>query len=150
MFVSANQFDNEPARVTAVGCQGFVGKPVVESELLQSLQSALGLEWLHDPAPGPAPAPTPVRLAPPGVTSAPPDHIFNSAEPLPESLREALYALARSGQATALRERLREAQTAWPEHTAALTRLQASADRLDFEALALLLREPETDLDEPA
>ncbi|WCM88174.1 hybrid sensor histidine kinase/response regulator [Acidovorax sp. NCPPB 3576] len=135
VFVSANQFDNEPARLAAAQCQGFVGKPIIESELLQALQAALQLEWVHDNTPAKAPA-TPGS---PPASPAPPPHT------LPADLREDLNRLARQGQAAAVRERLRSARDGLPGHAAALAQLQACADRFDFDALAHLLREPEHD-----
>ncbi|WP_053843848.1 hybrid sensor histidine kinase/response regulator [Paracidovorax avenae] len=147
VFVSANQFDNDGARVAAHGCQGFVGKPVVESELLQALQSALGLQWLHDPAPQevhPATGALPAHAGAAAASAEP------RPEPLPEPLREALHHLARSGQASALRARLRAARADLPGH-AVLAQLQDAADQMDFDRLTRLLREPEDDdNDEPA
>jgi len=55
VFVSANLFDNQPEQLQALGCQGFVAKPVLESELLDTLQSTLKLEWIRDTADGPLP-----------------------------------------------------------------------------------------------
>ncbi|AVS79801.1 hybrid sensor histidine kinase/response regulator [Paracidovorax avenae] len=147
VFVSANQFDNDGARVAANGCQGFVGKPVVESELLQALQSALGLQWLHDPAPQEVPPATGALPAHAGAAAASAEP---RPEPLPEPLREALHHLARSGQASALRARLRAARADHPGH-AVLAQLQDAADQMDFDRLTRLLREPEDDdNDEPA
>jgi signal transduction histidine kinase/CheY-like chemotaxis protein/purine-cytosine permease-like protein len=55
IMVSANVFENQAASLKATGCQAFVGKPVLESELMNALQRNLGLEWvaptvLHTPA----------------------------------------------------------------------------------------------------
>ncbi|MDB5883808.1 MAG: hybrid sensor histidine kinase/response regulator, partial [Ramlibacter sp.] len=47
VFVSGNLFDHRPERITALGCQGFVSKPVIESELLDALGRALQLEWVR-------------------------------------------------------------------------------------------------------
>ncbi|MET3495088.1 signal transduction histidine kinase/purine-cytosine permease-like protein/DNA-binding NarL/FixJ family response regulator [Variovorax boronicumulans] len=46
IIVSANMFENQPERLRAAGCQAFVGKPVIESELIATLERHLGLEWL--------------------------------------------------------------------------------------------------------
>jgi len=154
VFVSANQFDADPARVAAHGCQGFVGKPVMESELLQALQSALGLQWVHHVAHAPLAADAdtdaaPAGASPPRGTPTPPSHPEKPAPdgPLPEALRSELHALARSGQAAALRERLRHARAAEPAYDSTLARLQTLADAIDFDALTRLLREPEPDPD---
>ncbi|XAH23939.1 ATP-binding protein [Xylophilus sp. GW821-FHT01B05] len=129
VFVSANLFDQQPERMAALQCQGFVGKPVIESELLDALEHALQLEWVRDNTPLSLAAPPPATTAHPML--------------LPEDLREDLVRLARQGQAAALRERLRQAHGVLPTHAAALHLLQACADRFDFQALADHLREPE-------
>jgi signal transduction histidine kinase/purine-cytosine permease-like protein/DNA-binding NarL/FixJ family response regulator len=46
IIVSANMFENQNERLHAAGCQAFVGKPVIESELIATLERHLGLEWL--------------------------------------------------------------------------------------------------------
>jgi CheY-like chemotaxis protein len=46
IVVSANVFENQASRLKATGCQAFVGKPVLESELMDALQRHLGLEWV--------------------------------------------------------------------------------------------------------
>jgi signal transduction histidine kinase/CheY-like chemotaxis protein/purine-cytosine permease-like protein len=48
VIVSANMFENQPERLLAAGCQAFVGKPVIESELIATLERHLGLEWLSE------------------------------------------------------------------------------------------------------
>lgn len=48
IFVSADPFENRPELLEAVGCQGFVSKPVIESELLDLLARVLQLEWVHE------------------------------------------------------------------------------------------------------
>ncbi len=127
VFVSANLFDNQPDQLEAIDCQGFVGKPVMESELLDALQRTLALEWLRDTLP-PTPPVSIVR-----------DRV--SGLPLPPDLREELMRLARQGQAAALRQRLWQAQTTEPAHAATLALLQSCADRFDFQTLIGHLRE---------
>lgn len=130
VFVSGNLFDHRPDRIEALQCQGFVGKPVLESELLDALERALQLEWVR--------ATTPLApLYPPAPASR------AAGRALPEDLREELRRLASQGNASALRQRLRSARAEHPEHAATLEVLQASADRFDFAALALQLREDE-------
>ncbi|MDR7096350.1 hybrid sensor histidine kinase/response regulator [Hydrogenophaga laconesensis] len=127
VFVSANLFDNRPERLTALDCQGFVAKPMMESELLDALKHALALEWVTEQAPATAP----VSFERHRVTGL----------PLPEDLREELQRLARQGQAAALRQRLWQAQTAEPAHAATLALLQSCADRFDFQTLIEYLRD---------
>ena len=130
VFVSANLFEHEASRLAAQQCQAFVGKPVIESELLQALEQALQLEWVRDN--------TPLAHAP--RSAAGPVDPHDTLATLPGDLRENLARLARSGQAAALREQLRRARAELPNHQATLALLQACADRFDFEALAEHLR----------
>jgi len=130
VFVSANLFDPQSDQLAKAHCQGFVGKPVIESELLSALERALRLEWVREAVPAEPPAP-----APPGAPLT----------VLPDGLREDLARLARQGQAAVLRERLRRALAEFPSHGDTLRVLQGCADRFDFQALTQLLREPESD-----
>ena len=137
VFVSANLFDHQPERLVEFQCQGFVGKPVIESELLEALERALQLEWVSDN--------TPLSLA--GATPMQGDATAALPNPasLPGELREELAGLARQGQASALRECLRKALSGQPEHTVTLQFLQILAERFDFQTLANHLREPDHD-----
>jgi DNA-binding NarL/FixJ family response regulator len=129
VFVSGNLFDHRPDRIEALRCQGFVAKPVLESELLDALERALQLEWVR--------ADMPLAPVPPPVSADPVAHL------LPEELREELLRLVHHANASALRQRLRSAQRQWPALAESLQVLQASADRFDFAALAAQLREDE-------
>ncbi|WP_119291656.1 ATP-binding protein [Azohydromonas sediminis] len=51
LMVSANAFENVPERLREAGCQAFVDKPVIESELLAALERHLHLEWAIEPSP---------------------------------------------------------------------------------------------------
>jgi signal transduction histidine kinase/CheY-like chemotaxis protein/purine-cytosine permease-like protein len=136
VFVSANLFDHQPERLNAYQCQGFVGKPIIESELLNALEQVLKLEWVRDN--------TPLSLA----NAAPPKGA-NAATPeptkLPEDMREELTRLARQGQSTALRACLSKARSEYPQYTVTLQFLQVLAERFDFQTLADNLREPDND-----
>jgi len=46
IVVSANVFENQVSRLKAAGCQAFIAKPVLESELMAALQHHLALRWL--------------------------------------------------------------------------------------------------------
>jgi signal transduction histidine kinase/CheY-like chemotaxis protein len=48
IMVSANVFENRPDNLAAAQCQAFVAKPVIESELLDTLARHLHLQWLHE------------------------------------------------------------------------------------------------------
>lgn len=129
VFVSANLIDNRPEEFKALDYQGFVAKPMTESELLDALRDALALDWVTEQAPAlSAESSTRQRV---------------SGLPLPEALREELQRLARQGQAAALRQRLWQAQGAEPAHAATLALLQSCADRFDFQTLIEYLRDTE-------
>ncbi len=129
VFVSANLMDNPLEAVREHDCQGFVAKPMSESELLGALREALALEWVTEEAPRGAVNEPALRQ--------------RVATPLPEALREELQRLARQGQAAALRQRLWQAQGTEPAHAATLALLLACADRFDFQALIGHLRDTE-------
>ena len=128
VFVSANQFDNQPDRWQPLGCQGFVGKPLMESELLDTLRTVLRLEWVRA-------MPHTGGLDPSGLEACAP-------EALPEELRGELRSLAQKGQVSGLRKRLERALLQHPDHAPTLMALKERAEALDFERLKTLLSEP--------
>ena len=95
-MVSANAFENQPGKLTEAGCQGFVDKPVIESELLAVLQRHLELEWVAELA-----VPAWAAHAPVSATPA-------AAEPLviPVPHLQALLPLARLGHARGVQRAL--------------------------------------------
>jgi signal transduction histidine kinase/CheY-like chemotaxis protein len=137
VFVSANLFDHQSERLVDMQCQGFVGKPIIESELLEALEHALQIEWVRDN--------TPRSLAGSSLTHAATATERPHPGNLPDTLREDLARLARQGHATALRETLRNALAVHPEHTITLHFLQGMAERFDFQTLSVQLREPDHD-----
>lgn len=139
IIVSANPFENRPELLAAAQCQGFVSKPVIESELLGLLERVLQIEWvqesdlLHLPAeqaPGPH-----------GAAAGAPCH-----DALPDDLRESLISLARRGNANALRQLLQSSAQEMPALAEVLQGLQVPVSRFDFSALIERLKEPH---DEP-
>jgi CheY-like chemotaxis protein len=64
LIVSANVFENQADRLQATGCQAFIGKPVIESELITTLERHLGLQWLQHAPPPAAPDAAPPRVEP--------------------------------------------------------------------------------------
>jgi signal transduction histidine kinase/CheY-like chemotaxis protein/purine-cytosine permease-like protein len=127
VFVSANLLDNRPETIRELDYQGFVAKPISESELLDAVRRALSIEWVTEQAPTTAPLGAP--------------RLRMGALPLPEALREELQRLARRGQAAALRQRLWQALGAEPAHATTLTLLQSCVDRFDFHTLIDYLRD---------
>ncbi|MET4578559.1 signal transduction histidine kinase/CheY-like chemotaxis protein/purine-cytosine permease-like protein [Ottowia thiooxydans] len=129
VFVSANMIDNQSDKIRQALCQGFVAKPVLETELLDTLENVLKLSWIRaEPA---ATAPTPHSGA---------ELPMVPLRPLPPELHEDLMRMARQGRAPALRERLREAVDTLPAEASTLAALLACLDRFDFDGLMSTLQ----------
>ena len=47
VMVSANAYENLPGRRKAAGCDDFIVKPVLETELFARLSTWLGLAWIY-------------------------------------------------------------------------------------------------------
>jgi signal transduction histidine kinase/CheY-like chemotaxis protein len=124
VVVSANAFENQSDRVAAAGCQGFVDKPVIESELLAILQQHLELEWVAELGVAGWPSPGARDVA--------------AGAPLPaEALRE-LLRLARLGHAQGLQRALDVLGTTQADsepHVAAIRQLVARFAWHDLVAL---------------
>lgn len=137
IFVSANLFDQQNDRLQAADCQGFIGKPVIESKLLDSLRTALNLDWNH------AAVATDEHTNGGAHTPATPNSA-DATPPLPTDLRQALMQLARQGQVNALRQALVQAQTDVPDCSTMLKNMLMHVDRFDFAALVAQLRPDDT------
>lgn len=131
IFVSADPFENRPELLEAVGCQGFVSKPVIESELLDLLARVLQLEWVHE-------SNLPHTPEVPSVKRESADKL-----PLPDELRHSLIGLARMGNAIGLRGLLRSSAEQEPAIAEVLQSLTVHVDRFDFSALIERLKETE-------
>ena len=116
IMVSANAFENRPDILAGAGCQGFVDKPVIESELLDMLQRHLQLEWVAElavPAWTPAPVARPVQLP---------------AEPASELMR-----LARLGHMQGLHRVLDDLVAQHPAAHDDCVRLRALLERFELD-----------------
>ena len=116
IMVSANAFENRPDILAEAGCQGFVDKPVIESELLEMLQRHLHLVWVAElavPAWTPAPAARPVQLP---------------AEPASELMR-----LARLGHMQGLHRVLDDLVAGHPAAHDDCVRLRALLERFELD-----------------
>ncbi len=153
IMVSANVFENQPDNMRAAPCQAFVDKPVMESQLLDTLATHLQMEWVtHDPG---QPLPSAARSAnlkeltwgvmPHSLTSGPPE-----ATLLPEDAVWELILLSRKGHVQALREALANWAAAEPEHAAQWQLLQGMVAQFDLDGVtAHLAAQPLTLEDEP-
>jgi signal transduction histidine kinase/CheY-like chemotaxis protein len=126
LIVSANMFENQPERLLAAQCQAFIGKPVIESELIATLQRHLGIEWIaaHAPALPPLPPEAPADL-----------------RRLPAEARAELLRLAQIGHVHGLRRQLDAIEAGDARHAAACARLRACLASFDLEGLQACLTE---------
>ena len=128
IIVSANAFENQTEKISAAGCQAFVDKPVIESELLAVLQRHLELEWVAELA---VPSWAPADLAPPG----------QAARLQPEQA-QALLRLARLGHAQGLQralDALELDQSAQAERIAEVAVLRSLVARFAWDELTARL-----------
>jgi CheY-like chemotaxis protein len=151
IMVSANVFENRPENLAAAQAQAFVAKPVMESELLDTLGEQLGLHWLTEASPArttaadalpdvlpdttdgttnatPSGAPTELHRLPGEAASTP-------VAPLPPDAAWELHRLARRGHAQALAESLAGWRAQSPEHAARWRQLQSWLEAFDLDAI---------------
>jgi signal transduction histidine kinase/CheY-like chemotaxis protein len=123
IMVSANLFDNRPALLAEHRCQAFVGKPILESELLATLQQHVGLRWALPAAAAPLPAPD-------GETDA-----GTPAPTWPEEVRDELTRLVRLGHVGGLYRALDRIAAEDPPRARACQRLRALVAQFDLDRL---------------
>ncbi len=133
IMVSANAFENQSDKVVAAECQGFVDKPVIESQLLEVLQRHLQLEWVAE-------------LAVPVWAQAEVARTTGDTA-LPRAHAETLLRLARLGHAQGLQRALDALADEHAECAAAIAGMRELVARYDWgELIARLaqgLREDE-------
>ncbi|HEY9067442.1 MAG TPA: ATP-binding protein [Burkholderiaceae bacterium] len=129
IMVSANAFENQSDKIEAAGCQGFVDKPVIESELLAMLQRHLELEWVAELA-----VPSWTAMSP---TAAP--DLPASAAVLPPAHAAVLLRLARLGHRQGLHDALDALVQDHPECEAATADLRELALRFAWDELIVRL-----------
>jgi CheY-like chemotaxis protein len=142
IIVSANLFDQRTDQYEKLHCQGFVGKPTAESELLGALEKVLAIEWIRDNTPQNlkssmkhVPIGSPVDLQDIAGQA-----VEIQTQPLPRHYLEDLARFARQGQGGAIRDALRQARIDFPNHSQLLNQMQKAADRFDFDTLLQCLR----------
>ncbi len=129
IMVSANVFDNRPENLQASQCQAFVAKPVMESELLNTLARHLDLQW------GCSPTAMSLALAPAQPTSAP----QAQRDALPTATVQEWIHLARMGHVMGLRDALQSWQVKRPDLQAFLSTLHGLVDQFDLDAVVAQL-----------
>jgi signal transduction histidine kinase/CheY-like chemotaxis protein/purine-cytosine permease-like protein len=118
IMVSANAFENQLDKLTEAGCQGFVDKPVIESELLAVLQHHLELEWVAE-------------LALPTWAGSTPQHAMR----LPEEHARTLIRLARLGHRSGLQHALGVLVEQHPQCEAQAAMLHVLVERFAWNEL---------------
>ena len=118
LMVSANAFENQVDKLTAAGAQGFVDKPVIESELLAALQRVLQLEWVAE-------------LALPSWAV----ETSSSIVEIPEEHARTLVRLARLGHRQGLVMALERLVKEHPDCAAAAADLRALVERFSWNEM---------------
>ena len=128
IMLSANAFDNVPAKKAMAECDDFIVKPVLESELLGSLQMHLGLEWIYCEMPSKLAAPEKLGDNVPAVW--------------PESaqLRE-LVQLGEMGYVKGIHRKLDELESADARYTESLKPLRQLIKRFRLDEYLRVLNE---------
>ncbi|CAL61625.1 putative two-component sensor kinase (C part) [Herminiimonas arsenicoxydans] len=127
IFISADLFENDPEKLRLAGCQAFVGKPVLESELMLALQGQLGLKWVY----------TGLAEQRPSAGILPEQLAF------PQPVITQLLQLTRMGHVTGLRCALDRLAAADPSLHTSCAVARALLDRFELGALENALMENE-------
>jgi len=131
LIVSANVFENQAERLRAAGCQAFIGKPVIESELMAVLERNLGLQWLAQQVT----PPLPLSAAP---AAAPPMR-------LPGDVRAELIRLVQLGHVRGLQQALDRIAATHPRLAATCSHLRGMVSRFELDRLRQALAEEDAD-----
>ncbi len=129
IMVSANVFENRPENLRASGCQGFVAKPVIESELLAVLGQQLDLQWTHDVEFGAA---LPVALPAPGASA---QLTLSSAD------RQQWLRWAQMGHVLKLKEAVYDYKNQTPSQGEALRPLEQLIEQFDLDGAVSYLQD---------
>jgi signal transduction histidine kinase/CheY-like chemotaxis protein/purine-cytosine permease-like protein len=128
IIVSANMFENQAERLRAAGCQAFVGKPVIESVLIATLERHLGLEWLTAADAMPPASDEESAVRPPRLV-------------LSEDDRAELMRLVQMGHVRGLQTALDRLAAASPAAAATCAWLRGMVTRFDLDNLRNALAE---------
>ncbi len=129
IMVSANVFENQLSRLKAAGCQAFVAKPVLESELMDALQRHLGLEWVTS------------LVSPTALETFTPPCPAEEFVALGEDARAELIRLVKMGHVHGLHRLLDRFMAEDPTLTASCTQLRGYVNRCELESLLDYLTE---------
>lgn len=129
IMVSANVFDNHASRLKAAGCQAFVAKPVLESELMGALQRHLGLEWVTS------------LVSPTFIAMFTPPNSAKEFVALGEDARAELIRLVKMGHVHGLHRLLDQFMAEDPKLTTSCAHLRDFVNRCELESLLDYLTE---------
>lgn len=129
ILVSANLYDNTPEKIEAAQCQAFVGKPVLESELIGVLGKFLGLEWMTANQ----------GIADHYTDTLPADNVIT--EKIPITLRNRLAPLLKIGHIQGLLDVIDDHSRQEPSHRKLTEQLRNLVMRFDFQSLSVLMKE---------
>jgi len=137
VMVSANAYENQAERREAAGCEGFIVKPVVESELFTHLNTWLGLSWTYSENSGEEVTAADGSGSPRETTPAAAPAATAEAELslLPASVRAELRDFAELGHLQGLIRRLDELEVLYPELRTTVVALRTLTCELHFDAL---------------
>jgi CheY-like chemotaxis protein len=130
ILVSANLFDNQPSKITGAQCQAFVGKPVLESELLRVLGQFLDIKWISAGLSGIAPPALPAQL-----------ESVLSNEMIPLELKGRLSSLLHMGHVQGLLDELEQFSAKYPGYRALCETLRSKVTQFEFHYLIELTRD---------
>ena len=129
ILVSANLFDNQISKLEEAQCHAFVGKPVLESELLGVLGRFLKIKWIN------------VSLTGLGTTLPPASEQQPlTPEMIPSELSVRLSPLLHIGHMQGLLNELELFRTQHSAHTVLCETLRSMVTRFEFESLIELTR----------
>jgi signal transduction histidine kinase/purine-cytosine permease-like protein/ActR/RegA family two-component response regulator len=123
VMVSANAHDNDPEKRLRAGCDDFLVKPVIATELLNKLQTHLGLEWIY-------------RVALPPVPAA--ERMAATEVPSEEQIRD-LRTLGDIGYVRGILDKLDEIERADNRYAAFVRRLRSRVQGFRLEEYSRLL-----------
>lgn len=136
IMVSANVFENRPENLQAAQCQGFVAKPVMESELLHALGAHLDLEWVVDAVP-----PAALLSSDSSDASAAVDR--DSPSVLPAACRAEFLKLAQMGHVLGLKEAVVKWQAIHPEQSGVWSWVSRSIEAFDLDEVVRRFSSPD-------
>jgi CheY-like chemotaxis protein len=124
IIVSANAFENDPELLDQFQCQAFLVKPVSDSQLLQTLEKFLAVEWQENERPL-------VDIVPP---------MRSVSEKFPDQVVSDLLKMLRLGHVKGLLHLLEDISSAHPDLSASCAQFQNMVARFELEKMEQLLQ----------